>query len=256
MLSIVVGTLTVRCGGMNELNDLLSFGWQGTKKNRYTTDKWSKDENCRPLQSSTFSANALLTGKRQLDKTGRWKLIAVDLDNKDNWDAVVETFKALDLPQSLTVQTPRGGYHIFFWVNKDIPVQNINDDRHVKNFELKGDMSNITAPGSRFECGAEYIVVRDMPIARLLAGEAYRLCKHKQEPRMPYVPEDFIPERADVEAYAHHLDERARKNPRGFQIRCPYHEDSRSSAILFYSGWLHCSGCGHNEQIIKKECAI
>ncbi len=238
---------------MQELDNLLSFAWRGTKKGRWTNDKWSDDKNCRPLQSSTFSANALLTGKRQLDPTGRWKLIAVDLDKKDNWEQVIETFKALELPKSLTVATPSGGYHIFFWVQKDIPAQSINDDRHCKNFELKGDMSNITAPGSVFDDNAAYLVVRDIPIARLLAGEAYRLCKHRQEPRMPHVPSDFVPDRADVADYARHLDERARKNPRGWQIRCPYHEDSRSSAVLFDSGWLYCSGCGHKEQLVKKE---
>lgn len=237
----------------SELNNLLSFAWQGSKKNRWTSDKWSDDKNCRPLIQSNKTANALLTGKRQLDPSGRWKLVAVDLDNKDNWNEVIEKFKSLELPQSLTVQTPNGGYHIFFWVGKDIPAQNINDDRHCKNFELKGDMSNITAPGSVFEDGAAYRVVRNVHIAKLLPGEAYRLCKHRQEPRMPYVASDFIPDRSEVENEAHRLDERARKNPRGWQIRCPYHEDSRSSAVLFHSGWLYCSGCGHKEQIIKKE---
>ncbi len=237
---------------MDELQGLLSFRWHGTKKGRYTTDKWGDDKNCRPLNQSKAKANALLTGRRQLDPSGRWKLIAVDLDNKDNFDQVIETFKALDLPQSLTVATPKGGYHIFFWVQKDIPAQNINDERHCKNFELKGDNSNITAPGSVFDCGASYIVVRDVPIARLLAGEAYRLCKHKQEPRMPYVAEYLTPERREIEYHAHYLDERARKNTRGYQVRCPYHDDSRSSAVLFYSGWLWCSGCGHKELLVKK----
>lgn len=236
-----------------ELGNLLSFSWRGSKKDRWTSDKWGDDANCRPLSESTATANALLTGRRQLDATGRWKLIACDLDHKDNWMTVLQTYAALDLPQSLTVATPSGGFHVFFWIGKDIPAQNINDDRHCKNFELKGDMSNITAPGSVFECGAAYIVVRDVPIARLLPVEAYRLCKHRQEPRMPHVDADFIPDRADVEAYAYHLDERARKNPRGWQIRCPYHEDSRSSAVLFHSGWIYCSGCGHKEQIVKKE---
>ena len=238
---------------MNELNNLLSFAWSGTKKDRYTTDKWSKDKNCRPLSKSTATANALLTGHRQLDKTKRWKLVAVDLDNKDNWAEVIETYKALELPKSLTVATPNKGYHILFWVNKSVPAQNINDDRHCDNFELKGDNNNITAPLSVFECGAEYKVVRDIPIARLLAGEAYRLCKHRQEPRMPYVADDFIPDRSDIENEAHRLDERARKNPRGWEVRCPNHEDRRSSAILFHSGWLYCSGCGHKEQMIKKD---
>jgi len=238
---------------MDELNSLKSFQWLGSKKGRYTTDRWSLDENCRPLKDSKATANALLTGIRQLDKTGRWKLIAVDLDNKTNWSEVIEAYKALDLPQSLTVQTPSGGYHIFFWILKDIPAQNINDTRHCKNFELKGDMSNITAPGSMFSSGESYVIVRDVPIARLLAGEAYRLCKHRQEPRMPHVPSDFVPEAGDIDAMAHHLDERARKNPRGWQIRCPYHEDSRSSAILFHSGWLYCSGCGEKKQLVIKE---
>jgi len=180
-------------------------------------------------------------------------LVAVDLDKKDNWGQVIETYKALELPQTLTVATPSGGYHIFFWIQKDTPAQNINDDRHCKNFELKGDMGNITAPGSVFDDGLSYVVVRDVPITRLLAGEAYRLCKHKQEWHPPRVAEDFIPDRADIEAYAYHLDERARKNPRGWQVRCPVHEDHRSSAVLFHSGWLWCSGCGHKEQLVKKE---
>jgi Bifunctional DNA primase/polymerase, N-terminal. len=238
---------------MDELQNLLSFAWKGSKKNRWTSDKWGDDKNCRPLEDSKAPANALLTGKRQLDKTGRWKLIAVDLDHKDNWGEVIAIYKALELPPSLTVRTPSGGYHIFFWIQKDIPAQNINDDRHCRNFELKGDMSNITAPGSVFDDGAAYIIVRDVPIARLLAGEAYRLCKHRQEWRPPVVPDDFIPEPGDIDAMARHLDDRARRNPRGWQIRCPYHEDHRSSAVLFNSGWLWCSGCGHKEQIVKKE---
>lgn len=238
---------------MQELGELKSFSWQGTKRNRFTTDRWSDDANCRKLKDSKATANALLTGRRQLDSTSRWKLVCVDLDNKSNWDEVIATYRALDLPESLTVATPSGGYHIFFWVNKDIPVQNISDDRHCQHFELKGDNSNITAPGSVFKDGAAYRVVRFEHPARLLAGEAYRLAKHRQEPRMPYVPEDFIPDRSEVENEAHRLDDRARRNPRGWQVRCPVHEDRRTSAVLFYSGWLWCSGCGHKEQMVKKE---
>lgn len=237
---------------MDELNNLKSFAWFGTKKERYTRDKWSEDKNCRPLGKSKATANALLTGIRQLDATKRWKLVAVDLDNKTNWDEVVATYKALNLPETLTVRTPSGGYHLFFWVQKDIPAQNINDDRHCKNFEVKGDMGNITAPGSVFEDGSDYVVVRDIPIAKLLAGEAYRLLKHRQEWHPPRLPEDFVPDRADVESMAFHIDERARRNPRGWQVHCPYHEDRQSSAVLFDSGWIWCSGCGHKEQIVKK----
>lgn len=238
---------------MEELKDLLSFAWQGTKKNRWTSDKWGVDENCRPLDDSKATANALLTGYRQLDSTGKFKLISVDLDNKDNWDQVIETYKALDMPQTLTVLTPNAGYHLFFWVLKSIPAQNINDERHCKNFELKGDNNNITSPESVFECGATYKIVRDYPVAVLRPGQAQRLCKRRKEPRMPYVAEDFIPELSDVENEAHRLDDRARKNARGWQIRCPEHEDSRSSAVLFHSGWIYCSGCGFKDQVIKKE---
>lgn len=239
---------------MDELLSLKSFAWLGTKKNRFTKDKWSDDKNLRPLEDSKATANALLTGRRQLDKTGRWKLVAVDLDNKDNWDEVIETFKALDLPQSLTVATPSGGYHIFFWVQKDIPVQNINDDRHCRNFELKGDMSNITAPGSVFQDGAAYVVARNVPIARLLAGEAYRLCKHRQEWQPPRLPDDFVlPDAFDIEHAAKMYDERARRTPRGWYFRCPFHEDRQASAVLFNSGWFFCSGCGKKERMVKKE---
>jgi hypothetical protein len=239
---------------MDELNSLLSFAWQGTKKERFTRDKWSDNRNCRPLKDSTATANALLTGKRQLDVTGRWKLVAVDLDRKDNWEEVIAVYQALDLPQSLTVQTPSGGYHIFFWVAKDIPVQNINDDRHCKNFELKGDMSNITAPGSVFKDGAAYIIARDIPIAKLLAGEAYRLCKHRQEWRPPRLPDDFVlPDAYDIEDTAKHYDERARRTPRGWYFRCPFHEDRQASAVLFNSGWFFCSGCGKKERMVEKK---
>lgn len=238
---------------MDELQNLKSFQWIGTKKNRWTSDKWSDDKNCRKLKDSKATANALLTGPRQLDHTKQFKLVAVDLDKKDNWQEVLDTYKALDLPQSLTVQTPSGGYHILFWVPKGIPAQNINDDRHCKHFELKGDNSNITAPRSVFECGAEYKVVRNLPLARLAPGQAYRLCKYKQEWRPPPLPEDFVPDTADIEACAIRLDERARRNPRGWQLRCPYHEDRQASAVLFNSGWLYCSACGEKKQLIRKE---
>lgn len=237
---------------MEELKTLKSFGWCGSKKGRYTLDKWGNDKNCRPLQSSKSKANALLTGFRQLDSTGQYKLIAVDLDNKSNWDEVIATYQALDLPPSLTVATPSGGYHIFFWIPKSIPAQNINDDRHCKNFELKGDNSNITAPGSVFDDGAAYVVKRDVPIAKLYPLEAQRLCKYKQQWQPPVLPDDFVPDRADVDQLAHHYDERARRNARGWQIHCPIHEDRQASAVLFDSGWLWCSGCGHKQRVVNK----
>lgn len=237
---------------MDELKNLKSFQWIGTKKARYTLDKWSDDKNCRRLKDSKAPANALLTGFRQLDRTKRYKLVAVDLDKKENWNEVIETYRSLELSQSLTVATPSGGWHIFFWIPKDIPAQNINDDRHCKNFELKGDGGNITAPGSVFEDGAAYVIVRDVPITKLLPGEAYRLCKHRQEWTPPRLPDDFIPDQIDVERAAHLYDERARRNPRGWQVRCREHEDKHSSAVIFDNGWLHCSGCGFNQKIVKK----
>ena len=237
---------------MQELGELKSFSWQGTKRERFTKDRWSDDKNCRPLKESKTTANALLTGRRQLDRTGRYKLIAVDLDNKSNWDEVIATYKALELPPSLTVATPSDGYHIFFWVLKDIPVQSISDDRHCEHFELKGDNSNITAPGSVFKDGATYKIVRVLHPAHLIPGKVYRLCKYKQEWRPPRLPSDFVPEPGDIDAMAQHLDERARRNPRGWQVRCPVHEDRRSSAVLFFSGWLWCSACGAKKLMVRR----
>lgn len=239
---------------MAELGGLKSFSWYGTKKGRYTKDRWGDDKNCRPLKDSKTTANALLTGRRQLDPTGRYKLIAVDLDNKSNWDEVVATYTALELPQTLTVATPSGGYHLFFWVQKDIPVQNINDDRHCQHFELKGDNSNITAPSSIFQDGAAYEIVRALHPARLLAGETYRLAKHKQEWQPPRLPDDFVlPDEYDIEDTAKRYDERARHTPRGWYFRCPFHEDRQASAVLFNSGWFFCSGCGKKERMVQKK---
>lgn len=234
------------------MQELKSFSWQGTKKGRWTSDRWSQDENTRKLKDSTTPANALLTGPRQLDPTKQFKLVAVDLDKKDNWKEVVETYKALELPESLTVKTPSGGYHILFWVPKGIPAQNINDDRHCKNFELKGDGNNITAPGSVFDCGATYKIVRDIPIAYLYPNEAYSLCKYKAAPK-PIFERYGEPDRYDVENHAKWLDRHARRNPRGWEIHCPKHEDKRRSAVLFNSGWIYCSGCGYKEMVVKKE---
>ena len=238
---------------IEELKELKSFAWQGTKKNRYTLDKWSSDKNCRPLKASTATANALLTGKRQLDKTGRWKLIAVDLDKKDNWQEVINTYKELNLPSTLTVATPSGGYHLFFWILKDIIAQNINDDRHCKHFELKGDNNNITAPGSTFECGATYTIIKNIPIAHLLPNEAYRLCKYKK-PWMPLLPKDQLdPDLIEIETMAKYYDPQAKHCPRGWYFRCPYHEDHRASAILFNNGWFFCSGCGKKQKMVKSK---
>lgn len=237
---------------MQELGELKSFSWQGTKRERFTKDRWSDDKNCRPLKESKTTANALLTGRRQLDRTGQYKLIAVDLDKKSNWDEVIATYKALELPPSLTVATPSGGYHVFFWVLKGIPVQSINDDRHCHNFELKGDNNNITAPGSVFKDGATYEIVRVLHPAYLISGEVYRLAKHKTVWQPPRLPDHADPDAHDVEKYAYRLDERARRNPRGYQVRCFVHEDRQASAVLFFSGWYFCSGCGHQERLVRK----
>ena len=251
---MLIGDVREEHNNMNELQECWSFAWKGTKKHRYTTDRWSDIKNCRKLKNSTASANALLTGKKQLDKTKKYKLIAVDLDNKDNWKEVLNTYATLHLPKTLTVQTPSNGIHLFFWVYKGIPVQNINDNRHCKNFELKGDNSNITAPGSVFSCGATYKIIRDMPIAKLTPLKAYLLCKYKPTPRprrFEVTPCDISPD--TVEEWARCVDPRARYvRDKGWQLRCPYHEDKRASAIIFLSGYFYCSGCGRKEFIIKK----
>ena len=70
---------------MEQFQELKSFSWSGSKKNRYTTDKWGDIKNCRKLKDSKTTANALLTGNRQLSEDGKLKLIAFDLDHKDNW---------------------------------------------------------------------------------------------------------------------------------------------------------------------------
>lgn len=238
---------------MEQFDGMLSFAWQGTKKNRYTKDRWSSDANCRRLKDSEASANALLTGNRQKDKTGKWKLIACDLDNRDNWEEVISTYKALELPSTFMDRTPSNGYHIFFWVLAGIPIQSINDDRHCKHFELKGDGSNITAPGSVFDDGATYEVINDVPIAHLLPAETYRLAPYKQTSYRIYNKDDFTPSQQEVETVAFQLDPKARRNPRGWAIHCPFHNDHRSSAILFDSGWLYCSGCGAKKLMVLKQ---
>lgn len=232
---------------MEELQECLSFAWQGTKKNRWTADEWSRDSECRKLKDSTASANAVLTGNRQIDSSKTYKLIAVDLDHKNNWDDVVEYYVSLQLPETLTAATPSGGAHMFFWVNKYIRVQSIYDDRHIKGFELKGDNNNITAPGSVFKCGAEYKIIKNLPIAKLSSMDVVRLVRNVY-PRQPvHYTGKKDAKSAHEWAVAH--DPQAKENSRGYALRCPFHEDKRASAIMFNSGYFFCSGCGKKEKI-------
>lgn len=235
----------------DEIRDMLSFAWRGTKKHRYSRDKWSLPCGVRLLKDSQSKANAILTGNRQLDKTGKYKLIAVDLDIKDNWREVLNTYKNLDLPDTLTVRTPSGGLHLFFWIKRFIRAETICDERHCKHFELKGDNNNITAPGSVFKCGSAYKVILDVPIARLTDDEALRLLKPMPRPKRSWgYPTCKVP-KDEVEKWAYDADNKAHRISKGFQIRCPFHDDKRASAIVFNNGFFYCSGCGVKKYVIN-----
>ena len=238
---------------MDQFQDLLSFSWQGTKKGRWTRDKWGDIKNCRPLKDSATTANALLTGKKQLDKTGEYKLVALDLDHKDNWKEVIYKLKSMKLPPTFAVKSPSGGVHLYYWVNKSLPAKTITDDTHCRNFEVKGDNSNITAPGSRFISGEEYRILKDRPIAKLSLEQGLRLFIHKpySKPIAPFW-ENKDPDISEVERKAYELDPHAKKNPRGFALKCPFHQDRRASAVLFENGYFYCSGCGHEERLVKR----
>lgn len=238
---------------MEQFSNMLSFAWIGTKKGRFTRDKWGDAKNCRPLSTSSSKANAILTGHKQLDPTKQYKLVALDLDKKDNWQEVGDKWKQMGLPRTFTTRTPNGGLHMFYWVPKNAPAKTINDDTHCRNFEVKGDNSNITAPQSVFECGSEYEVVLDTNIAKLDIIQAFTLFKHKPKESVPTQYWMNEVDLSDVERKAYELDHQARKNPRGYTLKCPFHEDKRASAILFENGYFYCSGCGHEEFLVDKK---
>lgn len=237
---------------MEQFQDLLSFSWHGTKKGRYTTDKWGDIKNCRKLKDTKTTANALLTGNHQLSEDGKLKLIAFDLDHKDNWEEVIDTFKALHLPQTFTVRSPSGGFHIYYWIPAGVRAKTITDDTHCRNLEVKGDNSNITAPQSRFSDGNEYSVVRDIKVATLDSTQAYRIFKYKQPKEAPRQFWQNSVDLSEVENKAYELDHQAKRRGDRFLLRCHVHNDNRASAVLFDNGYFYCSGCGHEEFIIKK----
>jgi len=87
-------------------------------------------------------------------------IVVLDVDRKHGVDGVVAASE-LDLPETLVVRTPSGGFHLFFTLPADVKVGRRIGVR--PGLDILGDLGYVVAAGSTIN-GAAYEIVRNRPM--------------------------------------------------------------------------------------------
>jgi len=108
-------------------------------------------------------------------------LLIIDVDIKHGAPGK-ETMNALQskhgkLPETLTVKTPSGGWHLYF---KKPAIEHIGNNSIGEGIDIRCDSGYVLVPGSSID-GKAYTIIRDKPIAALPAAWV-DLFKPKQKP--------------------------------------------------------------------------
>lgn len=94
-------------------------------------------------------------------------LLVIDVDTKHGaiGDATMKTLQKEHgkLPETLTVKTPSGGWHLYF---KKPEVEHIGNNSIGEGIDIRCDSGYVLAPGSSID-GKEYTVIRNKPVAAL-----------------------------------------------------------------------------------------
>jgi len=125
-------------------------------------------------------------------------LLVIDVDVKTHKDGTpgvgIETMKALqskhgDLPETFTIKTPSGGWHLYF---QKPDIDHVGNDSIGKDIDIRSDGEYVLTPGCyvidpRYE--GSYDVTKDKPIAALPeAWAALFKPKPKHAPQKPLQP--------------------------------------------------------------------
>lgn len=129
----------------------------------FLKDRRLKEEELRSAFRSSPDANiAIITGKLS-------DLTVVDVDilkegtEVEKQASVIEAEKLLKaLPETFTVQTPSGGYHLYYRYDKEIP--NMSNKCIHPQIDLRGEGGYVVAPPSVIE-GVPYKVIKAVPVA-------------------------------------------------------------------------------------------
>jgi KaiC/GvpD/RAD55 family RecA-like ATPase len=108
-------------------------------------------------------------------------IVVLDVDRKHGVDGVVAATE-LDLPETLVVRTPSGGFHLFFTLPKGVSV-----GRRIgvkPGLDILGDGGYVVAAGSRVD-GAAYEIVRNRPMVPCPDVLVNLAAHHKAAPVTP-----------------------------------------------------------------------
>ncbi|MAF35226.1 hypothetical protein CMO91_05255 [Candidatus Woesearchaeota archaeon] len=97
--------------------------------------------------------------------TGEANLVAVDFDNAEVQEKVI-----LKLPPTFTVKTGGGLSHKYFVVDNPENVK-VQTEGHDTLADVQGPKKQVIGPGSTHPNGNKYVVVDDIPIAKISMGE-------------------------------------------------------------------------------------
>jgi Bifunctional DNA primase/polymerase, N-terminal/AAA domain/Winged helix-turn-helix DNA-binding len=108
---------------------------------------------------------------------GKSGLVVIDIDGEpgcESFDRLLDKYGLQEWPDTYTVQTPRGGYHLYF---RNQGFRNSESDI-AKNVDVRGDGGCVFAAGSVID-GKTYEVWSDSPVAELPQWLIYELAGYE-----------------------------------------------------------------------------
>ncbi|HEY2510581.1 MAG TPA: VapE domain-containing protein [Polyangiaceae bacterium] len=137
---------------------------------------------CSKSNCEDAGKHPLLSGWRSLGPGEKWGIppshgagiatglpsgvFVVDLDRKNGIDGVAALASLGPVPDTFTVQTGSGGFHLYFQL-PDFPVKNSQGSKGglAPGIDIRGDGGYVVAPGSPHKSGGTYEVFADLPVA-------------------------------------------------------------------------------------------
>lgn len=143
------------------------------KTKRPTEENWASDNNYR-FNEKEFK-DYLKSAKSYGVVCGFGNLAVVDIENIDD-KSVANLVMQHKFPETFTVQTGSGGWHLYYFV-KDINkrIRITTDEQHYGEIQSKGNQC--LGAGSVHPSGTQYAVINDSPIATVTKKQLLNILK-------------------------------------------------------------------------------
>jgi len=187
---------------------------------------------------------------------GEKKLVIVDFDDEKTQEECMKK-----LPETFTVKTGRGMFHLYYFSNNDVSFKAFNESMDTL-VDVQGDVKQCVGPGSIHPNGNPYEVIKDIPIAFVDYAELKATIsiydknpKREEKPVKEYQKEkhlednfiDDVKRKVSIKDVLDWIGVDTSRNP----TQCPFHDSSGGKCLGFKHEVCHCFHCDEGWNIFS-----